>query len=719
MVGVFFFPITSIAESVSGKVINFQNTPVAEIRLILLKDNTPINSTLTDLHGNYHFKDLAPGTYQINIHALGFEQEQNKVTVETGRKTRKDLILNLKLLEENVVVTGTRTPSPRDFLGSSISVITSEEIHARKAITLGDVLRSVPGVTIAQNGGPGSVSSIFIRGGESDYTKVLLDGIPLNKPGGAIDLSNISLSNVDRIEVVRGPQSALYGSDAISGVIQIFSRIETEEKKPRFNLFLEGGTFNTLHTGTSATGRLAKLSYNLSFRHFSTDNMAPNDFFRNNSLSSLFNIETSNNSSLTIVGRLDRGKSGVPGPTSFGSLDLEEYSRQRNFSFSSSWNQTLSDSWQHKMVYSQSYSNVLSEDLVNSGSYTPKYKGKNASSKSYDFVMSSLNATRKHRFNYQSNFFLNTHALSAGVEFEHQRGTLDDLSTTRNAFGYYIQDQFILAHRLAVTAGLRLEDNESFGLFASPQIALSYLIRTGNSQDFWGTTRPTFNFGLGIKEPTFLESFSRNFYFRGNPDLNPEKSRSFEFGLEQNLDRNRFQVQVNLFHNHYKDQISFVTLDASTQEGSFINTNKSRAWGIEQTLKYNPSNNMHLVGGYTYLNSKTLAILNPFSSAFGTGSKLLRRPTHSGFLTINWNFQRFHLNSHIVFNGKRTDNDFLGLGLTEVGGYTNWGLSGSFQMNHGLELYTTLQNVLNQEYFEVLGFPALKFHFRSGLRLSF
>ena len=97
LVGVFFFPITSIAESVSGKVINFQNTPVAEIRLILLKDNTPINSTLTDLHGNYHFKDLAPGTYQINIHALGFEQEQNKVTVETGRKTRKDLILNLKV----------------------------------------------------------------------------------------------------------------------------------------------------------------------------------------------------------------------------------------------------------------------------------------------------------------------------------------------------------------------------------------------------------------------------------------------------------------------------------------------------------------------------------------------------------------------------------------------------------------------------------------------
>ena len=136
-----------------------------------------------------------------------------------------------------MVVTGTRTPSPRDFLGSSISVITSEEIHARKAITLGDVLRSVPGITIAQNGGPGSVSSIFIRGGESDYTKVLLDGIPLNKPGGAIDLSNISLSNVDRIEVVRGPQSALYGSDAISGVIQIFSRIETEEKKKSVSIF--------------------------------------------------------------------------------------------------------------------------------------------------------------------------------------------------------------------------------------------------------------------------------------------------------------------------------------------------------------------------------------------------------------------------------------------------------------------------------------------------
>ena len=725
LVSVFLFPLTASAESVSGTVADPRGAPVAGIRLILLQDNTPVSSTLTDPQGSYRFEELAAGIYQISIHELGFEQEKSEFEVRTGEELRHDLMLSLRLLEEKVVVTGTRTASPRNLLGNSISVITAEEIEAQRGVTLGDVLRTVPGVAIAQNGGPGSVSSIFLRGGESNYTKVLLDGIPLNKPGGAIDLSNISLTNVERIEVVRGPQSALYGSDAISGVIQILSKKGTEGR-PRFNLFLEGGTFDTLHAGTSIAGRLEKLSYSLAFQHFSTDNMEPNDFFHNNSFSSLFEIETSRNSSLTLVGRLERGRSGVPGPTAFGRPDLEEFSRKKDFALSASWNQTLSDSWQHEIAYSQSYNNVLSEDLVDSGPYVPQFEGKEASScffppcQSFDFVpLSSLNATRKHLINYQSDFFLNTHFLSAGFEYEHQRGTLNDLLATRDNFGYYIQDQFILAQRLAVTAGLRLEDNDSFGLFASPRVSLSYLLREGGAQDFWGTTRPTFNFGLGIKEPTFLESFSPNFFFQGNPDLDPEKSRSFEVGLEQSLARNRLQAQLNLFHNRYEDQIAFVILDFSTFEGTFLNTDKSQAWGIEQTLQFAPSANLHFGGGYTYLNSKVVEILNPFSPVFEEGSQLLRRPAHSGFLTIDWSAGRFHLNSQIIFNGKRADSDFLGLGLTEVDGYTKWDLSGSFRMNRNLELYTTLRNILNQEYFEVLGFPALKFHFRSGLRLSF
>ncbi|MEE8161370.1 MAG: TonB-dependent receptor [Acidobacteriota bacterium] len=719
LVSVCLFPLTALAESVSGTVADPRGAPVAGIRLILLQDNTPISSTLTDPQGSYRFEELVSGIYQISIHELGFEQEKREFEVGTGEELRHDLMLSLKLLEEKVVVTGTRTASPRNLLGNSISVITAEEIEAQGGVTLGDVLRTVPGVTIAQSGGPGSLSSIFLRGGESNYTKVLVDGIPLNKPGGAIDLSNISLTNVERIEVVRGPQSALYGSDAISGVIQILSKKGTEEGRPRFDLFLEGGTFDTLQAGTSLAGRLEKLSYSLAFQHFSTDTMEPNDFFRHNSFASLFEIETSRNSSLTLVGRLERGRSGVPGPTAFGRPDLEEFSRKRDFALSASWNQTLSDSWQHRMAYSQSYSNVLSEDLVDSGPYIPRFEGREAAFSAFDFPISSLNATRKHLLNYQSDFFLNTHSLSAGFEYEHQRGTISDLRATRDNFGYYIQDQFILGQRLAVTAGLRLEDNDSFGLFASPRVSLSYLLREGGAQDFWGATRPKFNFGLGIKEPTFLESFSPNFFFQGNPDLDPEKSRSFEVGLEQSLARNRLQAQLNLFHNLYEDQIAFVVLDFSTFEGTFLNTDKSQAWGIEQTLQFAPSANLHFGGGYTYLNSKVVEILNPFSPVFEEGSQLLRRPAHSGFLTINWSSGRFHLNSHIIFNGKRTDSDFLGLGLTEVDGYTKWDLSGSFRMNPKLELYTTLRNILNQEYFEVLGFPALKFHFRSGLRLSF
>ena len=708
------------AESISGTVTDPGGRPVPGIRLLLFRAGELHAQAVSDGMGYYSFEDLTQGLCVIAVRNLGFRQNRIEVLLRPQEEVEQPIILELKRLREEVVVTGARTETASSLLGNSLTVIPSEEIEAQGASNVAEVLRNVPAVNILQLGGKGSLTTLFLRGGESDYTKVLLDGVPLNQPGGSIDLSNLSTANVQRIEIVRGPQSALYGSDAISGVIQIFTKKgSTEAKVPRFDGFLEGGNLDTFRAGTAIRGGSDRLSYSAEFQHFSTNNMEVNDFFHNSSFSLHLGVETSKHSTLTLLGRSERGRSGAPGPTAFGRPDLEEFSRKRDFLTAVAWEQQISSSWEHKISYSQSYVNQLSEDAIDSGPFLPQFEGREAAFSSFDFPFSFLSATRRHNVNYQSDFFVSAHLLSAGFDYEEQQGVVGEVRASRTNLGYYIQDQFLVAQRFAITGGLRIEDNGSFGFAATPRFSLAYLLRNGEASEFWGMTRPKFNFGLGIKEPTFVESFSTNFFFQGNPDLEPERTRSFEIGLEQTMAQSRVRAELNLFHNHFENQVAFQTVDFETFEGSFFNIGESRSWGIEQVLEVRAEDSFSISTGYTYLNSKVLESTNPFSPVFQEGARLLLRPTHSGFLALSWIAGDWKVHSNVTLIGNRADSDFLGIGLTEVDGFAKWDISGSYRVAPRLELYLVAENILNQEYFEVIGFQALKFHFRSGVRFGF
>lgn len=714
------FCVSVFSESITGSVRDPQGKPVSGIHLLLTQHNGTVASSLSDATGYYSFQNIQPGVYALKVHQLGFQREQRKLEVTAGRDLSYNVLLQLKTVEEQVVVTATRIAAVTSLLGNSVTVITDEEIRAQHASHIAEVLRNVPGINVRQVGGKGSLTSLFLRGGESDYTKVLLDGVPLNQPGGAIDLSNLSTANVERIEIVRGPQSALYGSDAIAGVIQIFTQKgSVEHTVPRFDFFAEAGTYDTVRGGAGLQGGVGRLTYSAQFQHLSTDNSAPNDFFHHNSFSTSIGLETSSNSALAMVGRIERSKSGVPGPTAFGRPDLEEFYRKRDFALGLTWHHRLSDSWQQKISYSQAYVNQLSADTVDSGTFFPEFQGKTATFPSFDFVpLFFLSATRRHNVNYQSDFILSDHLLSAGLDYEEQRGVVDPVRAARTNFGYYVQDQFLLLQRLAITGGLRLEDNGSFGFAAIPRVSLAYLLRNGSGNEFWGVTRSKFNFGLGIKEPTFIESFSQNFFFKGNPDLKPERTRSFEVGLEQIMAQNRVSAEVNFFHSHFRDQIAFQTVDIETFEGSFFNIGESRAWGSEQIVRVILSENFDFSAGYTYLNSKVLKSNNS-DPVFQEGARLLLRPTHSAFLGLTWGWRQWLVHTNATFIGNRADSDFLGIGLTEVDGYVKWDLSGTYQISSHLQFYVACENIFNQDYFETIGFPALKFNFRSGVRFGF
>lgn len=704
-------------QSISGRVTDPRQNPIPELQLTLLREGRLVATAHTDVTGHYQFEHLKPGTYALAVKSLGFRQQQTLFDLAAGEEVNRDLVLELEELQEQVVVTATRTETSTSLLGNSVTVVTADEIRAQNATSIAEVLRNVPGVNIVQSGGRGGFTSVFTRGGESDYTKVMLDGIPLNNPGGAINLSNLTTANIERIEIVRGAHSALEGSDAVSGVIQIFTKTgAAKPRPPQVDLFLEGGKFETGRGGGAVSGGFSRISYSAEFQHLSTNNESPNEFFRNNTVSASVGIETSADSSLSVVARSERSKSGVPGPTAFGPADPDEFFSRRNFAVGVTWNQQVSAFWQQKLSYSQSYDNQLSEDPADSGSFVPEFQGRTSPFPSFDFPFSFQDATRKHDVNYQSDFFFSTHQISAGFNYTREEGVVGDVRADRDNFGYYVQDQFVLGRRLALTAGVRLEDNDSFGFFAAPRVSASYLLRKGADAGLWGMTRFKFNFGLGIKEPSFVESFSPNFFFKGNPDLDPERSTSFEVGVEQESASGRLHLEVNAFYNRFKDQVAFEIVDFNSFEGSFFNLGESQSWGLENIVEARLRQGLKLSGSYTYTNSRVLTS-NATDPAFQEGARLLRRPFHSGSVGLTWQTPAWTVNSNATIVGSRADSDFLGLGLTEAGAYTKWDLSATYRVNPYLDLYADFENILDDDHFEVLGFPALKFNFRSGLRL--
>ena len=229
--------------------------PKASVRL-LAPDGNELAHTLTDMQGRYSFERQCNDCY-LEIQLTGFQIQRMPVSRENGETE-----LQLAPVEEHVVVTANRTETLTILSGSTTSVITKEEIEARQDVVVSDLLQTIPAVTINRSGGYGSVSSIFTRGGDSDYTKVLLDGIPLNEPGGLLDLSSLQAVNLDHIEIVRGPQSALFGSDAMTGVVQLFSQHgESEIGRPRVTLNLDGGNLSTLSAGADVSGRNGVFDY--------------------------------------------------------------------------------------------------------------------------------------------------------------------------------------------------------------------------------------------------------------------------------------------------------------------------------------------------------------------------------------------------------------------------------------------------------------------------
>jgi len=728
-----FVPLCLTAQvpsaSIAGIVLDPKREPLPRATVRLLgADGAELARARTDAHGRFRFDNLPDGNYKLTVELVGFETHQQDATPGADA----EIVLAVRPVRERVVVTATRTEAPSGQVGASTTIVAGEELDSRLSIAAADFLRPVAGAAVVRSGGLGTTTSLFIRGGENDYNKLLLDGIVLNEPGGTYFFSNLTAENLDRIEVVRGPQSALFGSDAVASVVQLFTRRgRSETPRPRFSLSFEGGNHATWLGRAGASGEAGRFDYSLGAARLNTDNQEPNNAFRNTSLSGNFGLGINESTELRVVLRGELGQVGTPGQTAFGRPDLDAIFRRGDFDFGVTLRNQTASFWDQRLTYSFAHSRQVSRNLIADPPFVPSFEGRAAPFAFFDFTTDFLNLARRHHLSYQSDWRAGRasgragqHYFTFAFEWDRESGLLGErlfpspaVEAERDNFGTVFQHQALWG-RLTLTNGVRVEDNASFGTAVVPRASLAYFVRQGGGA--LGATKLKFNFGLGIKEPTLFESFSPGPFVLGNAALAPERTRSFDVGAEQRFWQDRGKLEVNWFDNRFRDLIGFeITSFAPFFTGSFFNLGRTKAKGTEVVLELAPLGGLRGRSSYTFLDSQVTESGTVFDPVFEAGNRLLRRPKHSGALQIFWDWKRLTVVSSALFVGRRTDSDFSLLGLRSNPGYTKWDLGASYRSPHRVTYFVAVENLLNQDYMEVLGFPALKLAARVGARVEF
>ncbi|HEX5412038.1 MAG TPA: TonB-dependent receptor plug domain-containing protein [Terriglobia bacterium] len=723
-------PIAGRAATLQGTILDPDGAEVPGATVLLLgSQGTEIAHTATSERGQFRFQGIASGAYTVKVSLAGFGA--TTATARAGETLR--LVLPLAPVHERVVVTATRTAAATSQLGASTSVITRSQIVGEGTPLVSDLLQSLPGITVARNGPPGGVTSVFARGGESDYNKVLLDGAPLNLAGGALDFNTLTTGGLERVEVVRSADSALFGSDAMTSVIQLFARQgNAETRHPHFSFSGEGGKDSTWAGDGSVSGGYGPFDYMLEGGKFSTDNQAPNDFFHVSTLSANFGLRLGKATTLRAIMMGGFGLAGTPGQTAFGPpITDASYRHRTGYGVFMVHNQTT-PSLEQQLTYTFSKSRQVSVDLGQNPPFTPSFEGRTAAFQFFDFPTNYLDDEWRDHVSYQTNWEgspfsgrFGQHVDTFAFDWDGEHGFLVDrfaqdpaTRARRNNFGYTFQDQTLWG-RVSLANGVRIDDNGSFGTVVVPRSSLAYQLRNGRG--FFGATTLKFNFGLGVKEPSFQESYANTPFFVGNPNLAPERTRTLDYGVEQRFWNGRGRLELDGFDNLFRDQIAFEVTDFQSFSGTYFNIGRASAKGGEVSLEVAPMKGLRAIGSYTYLDSEVIESGNPTTPALEAGSWLLRRPRHSGSIQILWNWRRMNVTSTTVLVGRRQDSDFVGLvpPLIWNSGYTDSNLSWSFRAFGHITYFGTVGNLFNQEYMQILGYPALKLTWRAGMRLEF
>jgi len=574
-------------------------------------------------------------------------------------------------VSENVVVTATAEPEEIDEVGSAVTVVTREEIEKNGWRTVQDVLRSVPGVDVVRSGGPGAQTSVFLRGANSQHTLVLLDGVRVNSPFfPGYDFSLLSTENVERIEVVRGPFSALYGSESIGGVVHVFTR--PAGTKPSGRLLGEAGNADQRELAAFATAGTEVFGIAASARDRRDDGDRANDDWRERS-GSLRLEGRFGETRMALEGSIADGELGLPGPVGGETPGTHYFPREERIALPATFRPAAGHSASITLGW------VRSRPSFDSPSFQSNTDARTLEARAAD------------------SFSAGAHRVTTFAEW--QRWTVEDSSN----FGVNLdgnraaiwslggEDSIDLGGGWLATAGLRYDEHSVFGDAWSPRATVAW--RTGR----WKLRASG---GTGFRAPSVGELF---YPFSGNPDLEPERSTSFDVGAERSLPGGR--AGVSLFWSEFRDLIVY-----DFARGLNFNVGRARSRGVELSWRQKVRQTVSVDAGYTYLDTEDR----------DTDLSLLRRPRHGGFFGLTLTpVPALDVSPRAVFVGRRSDVEALSFGeRVESPSYFRFDLYARYRIG-SFAPYLRAQNLADRAYAEADGFPAPGRRIAGGLEVSF
>lgn len=673
---------------------------------------------------------------RAQVEKTGFETRSIDLTGRTDAK----IALEIAGRVETVVVSANRTETTPEQAAVAANVITEQQLEARQFPMIFDMLREIPGLQVDEYGPPGTLAEVFTRGADYTGTLVLLDGVPLNDPGGELHLENLTSDGLDRIEIVRGPESALFGAEAAAGVIQLFTKHgDPENVVPHGSFSYERGSFQTDRWIASLTGGLpSRLDYALSASEFHTVGEWPNTFALNNTGTADIGYKISDSTQLRGVFRVYDAIAGIPGQIGYGiddqvpneherddtvSVRLDDsrgahFRQQFSFGF-----HRLSDRYNDNEPYGEQPLAALVRNVAgpppavylvallnpyNLPSVIPPGLTLIQTTNYYGGDNNSLNLAERKIAGYQGTLSYRGGSLVFGYDYQEQSGVLSGIAASRTNNGFFANIQQSFGRRIFFSGGARYEHSSAFGNIGSGRAGASFLIAGEH-----GPLSSTFfrlSGGRGVTEPSLLENYANvPPYEIGNPNLRPETTTTYEAALASDWWGRRVKTEVAAFRNSFRDLIAYV-------EPTWENIEASWARGVETSAQARVTNYLLVTGAYMRLDTRITASTTPESSDTGIGEPLVRRPRNSGSLSIAVTPKRWSLVIGGSFVGERQDADFL-FGVTRNPGYENIYASASYDIAKHVTPILKVNNLLNERYDEVLGYQALSRVIIGGVRI--
>jgi len=617
-------------------------------------------------------------------------------------------ILNAQISTENieeVLVNASLVPIQSERSANAISIIDLEQIKNRAVSSISDLLRNVPGLAVSKSGVQGSQTQIRVRGSEANHLLVLIDGIEANNPAQSDELNwgTLASSDIERIEVIRGPQSSMFGSDAMSGVINIITK---NAKSPRsLRIFSEKGTLDTQNSGVSIGFQNDRFDARLGLSQLKTDgdNISrvgdEKDGYENNNLTLKAGWQINKKLKTSFSTRRSNGMNGYDSDVDFDGL-VDDQDKVTKFENSITGLKVdyldPEKKWQHHASFAQSTND--NKDLQ-------------------DGLLGTLTASTKDQIRFISSLYLGEFAqrMSFLTEYENekfrQRGLINDYGVygifdpnqdqIRKTNSFAIEYRADVLDNITFAASARRDDNSEFKNSNTYRFEIIYdLSSQGKLRSAYGTA---------IKNPTFTERFGFYTNFIGNQFLQPEKSTNWELGLDKKFFNSSINLSVTIFSSELENEIDGNVFDPITFGYTAANkSGLSKRNGLEINSFGKLSKNVTISGSYTFTDSKELDLSGAYQNE-------IRRPRHISSLNFTWQqSDDLNINTNIQYNGSQ--NDIVYPSNTKLAEFTLVNVSAVLNISKELDAYLRLENLFDESYEEVFGYQTLGFSAHIGLR---